>query len=112
MSNNQLQEGQKNEDFNISLKPKAVIKIHVKKTDTNYDSLYTFLNLVEQGSSKFASGKNIDTNLFYLNQIGGINKDIYIYVKKFIGTTLISTTSFTNTVYLIPIDTTYLNLNY
>ncbi len=112
VSDNQLQEGQKNEDFNISLKPKAVIKIHVKKTDTSYDSLYTFLNLVEQGSSKFASGKNIDTNLFYLNQIGGINKDIYIYVKKFIGTTLISTTSFTNTVYLIPIDTTYLNLNY
>lgn len=78
VSDNQLQEGQKNESFNITLKPKAVIKIHVKKTDMSYDSLYTFFNLAEQGTSKFASGKNVDTNLFYLNQIGGINKDIYI----------------------------------
>lgn len=113
VSEYQIREGEKNESFHIFLKPKATIKIHVKKTDMTYDSLVFSSSFgAGTGTLKAAFGKNVDTNLFYLNQIGGLNKYIYIYIEKFTGQTLISGTSYTNAVYFIPVDTTYINLNY
>lgn len=108
-----ISEGQQNINFNITLKPKATIKIHVKKTDMSYDSL-VFSSSFGNGTGTYQSvfGKQVDTNLFYSHQVGGINKDIFIYVEKFSGQTLLSGTSYTHTAYLIPVDTTYINLNY
>jgi len=112
VSDNQLQEGQKNENFNISLKPKAVIKIHVKKTDMSYDSLSFGCNLKESGTTKISFGKNLDTNLVYPNQIAGNYVYIYTYVKKITGQVSIPYTIDSIYIYLITVDTTYLNLNY
>lgn len=83
VSDYQLQEGKKNEKLNITLKPKAVIKIHVKKTDMSYDSLDFGCNLHISGTSKFAFGKLVDTNLIYDYQKGGAYKYIYIYTKVY-----------------------------
>lgn len=112
VSDNQLQEGQKNENFNITLKPKAVIKIHVKKTDMSYDSLDVFMNLKESGSSRGATGKNIDTNLIYSNRKAGLYQYIYIYIEKYTTHTLIYSKYDSLNAYLIPVDTTFINLNY
>ena len=113
VSDYQLEEGKKNESFNIQLKPKAVIKIHVKKIDMSYDYLSLTTNTDESGSSGGAFGYNVDTNIIYINQKGGIPKDIYIYIEKYNSGVRISQDYDTlKNVYLIPIDTTYINLNY
>ena len=108
-----LKEVEKSVTLNISLKPIATIKIHVKKTDMSYDSLI-FSSSFGNGSGTYQStfGKHVDTNLLYSHLVAGVNKDIYIYVEKYSAQTLISGTSYTNTIYLMPVDTTYINLNY
>lgn len=81
VSEYQIREGEKNESFHIFLKPKATIKIHVKKTDMTYDSLDFICQLEESGTTMVTFGKTVDTTLFYKNQIGGNNNNIYIYIK-------------------------------
>lgn len=112
VSDNQLQEGKKNDSFNITLKPKAVIKIHVKKTDMSYDSLDFGCNLKLSGTSKFVFGRQVDTNLIYDYLKGGNNIYVYIYVQKYIAQSLIYSNYDSLNTYLIPVDTTYINLNY
>lgn len=112
-SENPIQENKKNESFNISLRPIAVIKIHIKKTDISYDSLNAGFWLKEIGTTTVAFGKNLDTNIIYKNQVAGKNISIFIYVQKYLSGSLISTNIDTlKNVYLLSVDTTRINLNY
>ena len=108
-----LKEGEKKEGFNIVMKPIATIKIHVKKTDMSYDYLSLSTYTDESGSSRSVFGYSVDSNIIYTNQKGGIYKNIYIYIEKYISGVLISQNYDTlKSIYFKPVDTTYINLNY
>lgn len=105
-----VNEGYRTTNYNIGLPPQGTIKFHIKKTDMSYDSLYVGF-YTGQGNC-WKEGNMIDDYCIFSNKIGGENFIYDLRIIKYNNNISFSDTLIPSSVYCLPIDTTYINLNY
>lgn len=105
-----VKEGYKTTDYNIGLPPQGTVKFHIRKTDMSYDSLSLGI-LTGQGNC-IKEGKLINDYCIFSHKKGGENFTYDLRIIKYNGNVIFSDILTAASVYCLPIDTTYVDLNY